>query len=73
MYDCCCVLRTLLKLFNEIHYWERMLFEIPHYVSEVYQRKEELHNLRENVLLVVKDYNRLVWLTFSPAYLQTNL
>ncbi|KAG1928324.1 dynein heavy chain 2, axonemal, partial [Pimephales promelas] len=49
--------KTLLKLFNEIHYWERMLFEIPHYVSEVYQRKEELHNLRENVLLVVRDYN----------------
>ncbi|KAL2079072.1 hypothetical protein ACEWY4_024816 [Coilia grayii] len=50
--------RGLLNMFNEIHYWERLLFEIPHYVSEVYQRREELRNLRENVLLVVRDYNR---------------
>lgn len=44
-------------MFNEIHYWER-LFEIPHYVSEVYQRREELRTMRESVLLVVRDYNR---------------
>lgn len=59
------VLRNLLKLFNEIHYWDRLQFEIPHFVTEVYQRREELHNLRENVLLVVRDYNRLVCLTES--------
>lgn len=47
-------------MFNEIHYWDRLLFEIPHYVTDVYQRREELHNLKENVLLVVKDYNRSV-------------
>ncbi|XP_063042411.1 dynein axonemal heavy chain 2 [Engraulis encrasicolus] len=52
--------RGLLNMFNEIHYWERLLFEIPHYVSEVYQRREELRNLRENVLLVVRDYNRII-------------
>lgn len=54
------VLRNLLKMFNEIHYWDRLMFEIPHYVTEVYQLREELHNLKENVLLVVKDYNRSV-------------
>lgn len=63
MLNCFCVLRNLLKMFNEIHYWDRLLYEIPHYVSEVYQRREELHILRENVLLVVRDYNRSVWLT----------
>ncbi|XP_043099095.1 dynein axonemal heavy chain 2-like [Puntigrus tetrazona] len=52
--------KNLLKMFNEIHYWDRLLFEIPHYVTEVYQRREELHNLRENVLLVVRDYNRII-------------
>lgn len=52
--------RTLLKLFNEIHYWEKLMFETPHYVSELYMKKEDLRILRENVLLVVRDYNRLV-------------
>ncbi|XP_076145705.1 dynein axonemal heavy chain 2 [Alosa pseudoharengus] len=60
--------RGLLNMFNEIHYWERLLFEIPHYVSEVYQRREELRNLRENVLLVVRDYNRII-LALSPEEL----
>lgn len=53
-------------MFNEIHYWDRLLFEIPHYVTDVYQRREELHNLKENVLLVVKDYNRSV--IFSETF-----
>ncbi|MGH0186895.1 UNVERIFIED_CONTAM: hypothetical protein FKN15_022868, partial [Acipenser sinensis] len=52
--------KNLLKMFNEIHYWERLLFEIPHYMAEVYHRKEDLRNLRENVLLVVRDYNRII-------------
>ncbi|XP_056602033.1 dynein axonemal heavy chain 2 isoform X3 [Triplophysa dalaica] len=52
--------KNLLKMFNEIHYWDRLLFEIPHYVTDLYQRREELHNLKENVLLVVKDYNRII-------------
>ena len=36
------------------------MFETPHYVSELYMKKEDLRILRENVLLVVRDYNRLV-------------
>ncbi|CAJ0965700.1 unnamed protein product [Ranitomeya imitator] len=52
--------RNLLKMFVEIHYWERLLFEVPHYVLDIYQRKEDLRNLRENVLLVVRAYNRII-------------
>nr|XP_060635826.1 dynein axonemal heavy chain 2 [Anolis sagrei ordinatus] len=52
--------KHLLKLFVEIHYWERVLFEIPHYVVEVYERREDLRNLRENLLLVARDYNRII-------------
>ncbi|XP_076804743.1 dynein axonemal heavy chain 2-like [Clavelina lepadiformis] len=52
--------KNLLKLFNEIHYWERLMFEIPHYVNEVYLKNEELRSLREHVLLVVRDYNRII-------------
>lgn len=54
----CWLFRNILKMFNEIHYWERLKFEIPHFVSLICQRREDLHNLRENVLLLVKDYNR---------------
>ncbi|MCJ8731422.1 hypothetical protein PDJAM_G00199410 [Pangasius djambal] len=52
--------KSLLKMFNEIHYWEQLKFEVPHFVSEIRQRREDLHTLRENVLLLVKDYNRIV-------------
>lgn len=41
------------------------MFEIPHYATEVYQKREELRNLRENVLLVVRDYNRYVNVTLT--------
>lgn len=61
------IFRNLLKLFNEIHYWEKLMFETPHYVSELYMKKEDLRILRENVLLVVRDYNRFVLMTDSMA------
>lgn len=53
-----CGCRKLMKLFAEVEYWERMRFECPHFVAEIYGRREELRALRENVLLVVRDYNR---------------
>ena len=47
-------------MFSEIQYWESLRMEIPHYVLEVYQRREELRTLRESVLRLVSDYNRCV-------------
>lgn len=52
--------KALLKMFQEISYWERLLFETPHYAVECYGKREELRILRENVLLVVRDYNRII-------------
>lgn len=52
--------KDLLKLFNEMHYWERLRFEVPHYTVDIYKRCEVLRVLRENVLLVVRDYNRII-------------
>lgn len=51
-------LRVILILFVEIEYWERLLFETPHYVMNVAERAEDLRILRENLLLVARDYNR---------------
>lgn len=50
--------RSLLILFVEIDYWERLLFETPHYVANVAERAEDLRILRENLLLLARDYNR---------------
>lgn len=52
--------RVLLKLFGEMCYWERLRFEVPLYAAEIYHRCEELRVLRENVLLIVRDYNRII-------------
>lgn len=50
--------RSLQILFVEINYWERLLFETPHYVMNVAERAEDLRILRENLLLVARDYNK---------------
>nr|XP_021503796.1 dynein heavy chain 2, axonemal [Meriones unguiculatus] len=52
--------KSLLILFVEIDYWERLLFETPHYVMTVAERAEDLRILRENLLLVARDYNRII-------------
>ena len=52
--------KELLKIFNEMYYWERLRFEVPHYAVELYRQCENLRVLRENVLLVVRDYNRIL-------------
>ena len=53
--------RDLIRLFNEMQYWERLRFEVPHYAAEIYKQCESLRVLRENVLLVVRDYNRILY------------
>ena len=51
---------SLLKLLQEIKVWERLGFEVPAYASEILTRKAELRTARENVLLIVRDYNRIL-------------
>uniref|UniRef100_A0A3P9PK94 Dynein axonemal heavy chain 2 n=1 Tax=Poecilia reticulata TaxID=8081 RepID=A0A3P9PK94_POERE len=50
---------NLLRLFSEIQYWDRMKFEIPQIVSDMYQSREEIRLLRERVLLLIRNYNEL--------------
>lgn len=49
---------NLLDLFTEIHYWDRLKYEIPPSVHDIYQRREELRDLREGALLLIRNYNR---------------
>ncbi|KAJ3123528.1 Dynein heavy chain 2, axonemal [Physocladia obscura] len=50
----------LLRVFAEIHYWQKQKLDIPFYVQEIFSKREELRILRENVLLVVRDYNSIL-------------
>jgi dynein heavy chain, axonemal len=52
--------RDLLRIFSEIQYWQKLKFDIPFHLQEVYSKKEDLRVLRENVLLVVRDYNTIL-------------
>ncbi|KAK5609612.1 Dynein heavy chain 2, axonemal [Crenichthys baileyi] len=52
--------KDLLRLFSEIQYWERMKLEIPQIVSDLYQSREEIRLLNERVLLLTRNYNRIV-------------
>lgn len=48
----------LLNLFSEIQCWDRLKFEIPQSVSDIYQDRDDLRGLRQQVLLLVREYNR---------------
>ncbi|CAN9505279.1 unnamed protein product [Ophioblennius macclurei] len=51
---------TLLSLFSEIQYWQRLKFDIPTCAIDIYEMKDDLKILRERVLLLVKDYNGII-------------
>eukprot|EP00002_Diphylleia_rotans_P022931 TRINITY_DN4501_c0_g1_i3.p1 TRINITY_DN4501_c0_g1~~TRINITY_DN4501_c0_g1_i3.p1 ORF type:complete len:4513 (-),score=1142.54 TRINITY_DN4501_c0_g1_i3:360-11993(-) len=52
--------KNLLRLFNEVEYWERLHYEIPWGAMDIYSHREKLRVTRENVMLVVRDYNSII-------------
>ncbi len=50
----------LMRLFQEIHFWQKVDMEIPRAALDVYHTREELRTLREHVMLVVRDYNQII-------------
>ncbi len=54
----------LLKVIIEVQYWTKIqslgYITIPHSVSKLLGKKEQLRILRENVMLIVRDYNNIV-------------
>ncbi|XP_041842513.1 dynein heavy chain 2, axonemal [Melanotaenia boesemani] len=51
---------NLLNLISEIQYWERLKYEIPQCLSDMYQNREDIRVLRERVLLLSRNYNRII-------------
>lgn len=51
---------SILKLNNELDHWLRLGIEVPHYAAEAHRRKSELRHLHEIVLVLVREYNRIM-------------
>lgn len=56
----CNIDRSLLNIFRETRYWESLKYEVPPHVKAVYQKANMIIFVYENVLAVVKDYNKIV-------------
>ncbi|CAD7695690.1 unnamed protein product, partial [Ostreobium quekettii] len=52
--------KDLLSMSLEVHHWERMRRGIPYIAMEIQAQKEKYRVLRENVLMVVRDYNKIL-------------
>jgi dynein heavy chain len=52
--------KDLMRFFAEVNYFQRLKMDIPFHVQELFSKKEELRILRENVLLVVREYNTIM-------------
>lgn len=49
----------LLAMSQEVHYWERMRMNIPYVAMEVQAQREKYRVLRDNMLTIVRDYNKV--------------
>ena len=52
--------RTLLQLFSEVQFWEKLRFEIPYVAMDIATNRERYRCLRENVMLTVREYNSIL-------------
>ena len=49
-----------MELFAEVQYWERLHYEVPYAAMDIAAHRERYRCLRENVMLVVRDYNGIL-------------
>ena len=52
--------KGLLRLFEEVRCWEKLMFPIPHAAMEMSLQREKFRQIRDNVMLVVRDYNQIL-------------
>lgn len=50
----------LLTMFEEVRFWQRLGFPIPHQVGDICTKEERLRVFRENVATVVRAYNGII-------------
>ena len=44
----------------QVQYWERLHYEVPYAAMDIAAHRERYRCLRENVMLVVRDYNGIL-------------
>lgn len=52
--------KDVLAMTGEVHYWERMRMPIPLVAMEINAQREKYRVLRDNILMVVRDYNKIL-------------
>ena len=52
--------KDLLAMSQEVHYWERLRMQIPYHAMEINAQREKYRVLRDNILMVVRDYNKIL-------------
>jgi hypothetical protein len=52
--------RELLNVFKEASYWERLGFDLPRQCWDVYRRRDDIRWLREELIVLTRNYNRAV-------------
>lgn len=51
--------KDLLSMGQEVHFWERMRLAVPLVAMEINAQREKYRVLRDNILMVVRDYNKV--------------
>ena len=62
--------RDLLSMSQEVHYWERLRMPVPYVAMEIQAQREKYRVLRDNMLMVVRDYNKVQACTNGAKGLQ---
>lgn len=44
----------------QVHNWERMRMAIPYIAMEINAQRDKYRVLRDNILMVVRDYNKIL-------------
>lgn len=51
--------RQLLSMSQEVHHWERLRMAVPYIAMEIQAQREKYRVLRDNMLMLVHDYNKV--------------
>lgn len=59
--------RQLLSMSQEVQHWERLRMTVPYIAMEIQAQREKYRVLRDNVLILVHDYNKVGWFRSGAA------
>jgi hypothetical protein len=63
--------RQLLSMSQEVQHWERLRMQVPYIAMEIQAQREKYRVLRDNMLMLVHDYNKVsitTWCELHTAF-----